>query len=133
MRVPLTQLLLTTAVFSTAMSFATTSGAAAPAPSCPQDVAFTYHEKWLVIAASSSDEGQAKAIASQASYCLIGKDSFLGLKPDTFVVVAAAKETRKQPAPLWCAFASATRTPTSNSAPSGAVRVNRCQPRRGRS
>lgn len=97
MRVPLTQFLLTITVFTTGMvGLATTSRAAAPAPSCPQDVAFTYHENWLVIAASSSDEAQAKAIASQTGYCLIGKDSFLGLKPDTFVVVAAAKETRKQ-------------------------------------
>jgi hypothetical protein len=84
------------AVLTSGEGGATPTNVAAPVPSCPEDIASAYHEKWLVIAASSADEAQAKDVASKSGLCVIRKDSFLGLKPDTFVVVAAAKETRKQ-------------------------------------
>jgi len=66
------------------------------ARSCPEDIELAYGKKWLVIVASSSDEEAANKFAAKDGYCVIGKNLFYGLNADKFVVVAAAKDTRKE-------------------------------------
>jgi hypothetical protein len=72
---------------------------AAPATSTPArnrcgDL-HAYDDKWLVVVGASRTEAEAQQLAAKGGYCVLPPDSFGGLKPGLYVVVAAAGVDRR--------------------------------------